>query len=180
MTLEDFDVPFDGYFAERQYVTTFAKNIVHEDLYDLGLEPLLRNGPLVELGCGLGTFLEILGGLRPDLKMIGIDGRSTYLDEARTRINQNTELRQARFDNLPFPNSSVPLIYSHRIYQYCNEKSYPEIAREISRVLKSGGVYISVEGMKEYKHAFIEAGLISLIDDDYNIGVFRKENGELK
>jgi len=160
------------YFSDTCFAESTA-NWLPSQLNRLGLADILEKGPFVDLGCGLGTVLEELQKEYPNLPMIGVDCDAVCLEKAKSRVSENTVLIKAFLQYLPFDNDSIPIMFSHKIYQLCNEKTYPEIACEIHRTLQPGGIYIASEDMRNYKDAFLNLGLV-LIDEDNNI--FRKPN----
>ena len=160
--------PFKGYFSGRN----FAKHLTEWlpwKLRELGLSKLLDNGPVVDLGCGLATTLEELARAYPNVQVISVDINSEYLADAKARIPANASLIKTFLKELPIRNGSIPIAISHKIYQLENEKTYSQIAKEIHRILKAGGVYFSLEDMKKYMEPFKRLGLIPVQDEYYAI-----------
>ena len=55
-----------------------------------------------------------------------------------------------------------------------NEESYPNIAKEIASVLKSGGVYFSKErDVVKYRDVFVDLGLAEIYSDNFT-AIFHK------
>jgi GT2 family glycosyltransferase/SAM-dependent methyltransferase len=96
--------------------------------------------PILDVGCGDGTFARILfNGLTLEA---GVDADEEEIERARaTRCYD--DLRVARAEDLPFESEEFATIYSNCVLEHV-----PDILaalREIHRVLKPGGVlYITV------------------------------------
>lgn len=92
---------------------------------------------IVELGCGQSSNLELLAYMHNDIEFAGIDLYPTYPDQ---RDYPNIKIIEGDYHALPFDNNSVDIIFSIESLCYSSNKS--KVLEEVSRVLKSGGIYI--------------------------------------
>lgn len=148
--------------------TTFAESVADwlpYKLEKLGLTQLLREGPFVDFGCGLGTVIATFQKKYPNIQFIGIDRDQECLDKAREIVLPNTRLIRAPLNHTSLGDDSIVIAFSHKIYQLCNEETYPAIAKEIHRTLKKGGIYYASEGMQDYKNPFLNLGLVPIYED---------------
>ncbi|HLC91179.1 MAG TPA: class I SAM-dependent methyltransferase [Candidatus Nanoarchaeia archaeon] len=135
-------------------------------LEQLGLAHLLNDGPFADLGCGLGTVIATFQQKYPHIRFIGIDRNRECLDEARKIVSPDTLLIQASLRAISLRDNSLAVVFSHKIYQLCNEETYAEIAKEIHRTLRTGGVYFASEPMIDYKRPFLELGLVPMYEKE--------------
>ena len=133
--------PFNGYFSDKDFAETVAELLPIR--LGKGLEKLLEKGPFVDLGCGAGHVLAAFQERYPNLKTIGIDINDDYLKEAKKRSPKSSVI-EADLEKLPFEDNSIPVLFSSKIYQMCNEDNVEKILNEVFRVLKPGseGVYL--------------------------------------
>lgn len=122
-----------------------------------------NNGILVDFGCGTGRFVRFFGA--KGYSVIGVDITPEMLSEARRfGLPQGSELHLIDGVSLPFPDQSVNIIWVCGVLKFslfapgsvCRGGSglivnepftpvYYEIAREMFRVLKLGGLVVNVE-----------------------------------
>jgi len=128
----------------------------------LDLESKLMNGPMVYMGCGTDAILGPVQEAYPKAQTIGIDKKIWVLQQAKLNSPLTqfvlADLRKA----LPFDDNTIPILYSRRLYQLCNEKpeDFVPILKESFRVLKPGdeGVYLLfAEGSFDGDELFYQA-----------------------
>jgi len=161
----------DCYYSGTNYAESMVNWLPYK-LKELGRANLLDDGPFVDFGCGLGTVIAEFQKKYLDIQFIGIDRDQRCLDEARKIVLPNTRLLRAPLNQTSLEDDSIAIAFSHKIYQLCNEENYSAIAEEIHRTLKRGGVYCASEPMQDYKHPFLELGLVPIYEDQSII--FRK------
>jgi ubiquinone/menaquinone biosynthesis C-methylase UbiE len=97
-----------------------------------------RELTLVDLACGSGAFLVDLKATFPRAAIAGVDLSPAYLDEARAR--SGAAVVQALAERLPFADASLDGIACIYLFHELPPKIRPQVAAEIARVLKPGGV----------------------------------------
>ncbi len=108
------------------------------------LEDLLsRESLILDLGCGYGRALEILGDQRYR-NLLGFDSASAMVAAARKRV-PDAYFAIAETPYLPLPNGSVAAVLLFAVLTCVpNDAAQQAIIREIDRVLRPGGLlYIS-------------------------------------
>jgi len=96
----------------------------------------LKNSKIIELGSGNTVFLDY--ARKQGLDIIGLDVNPRGVKESPQVI--------ARIEQLPFPDATFDVIYSSFIFDsYVYNQNPDMMAKEILRILKPGGAYISFE-----------------------------------
>ncbi len=93
---------------------------------------------VVDLGCGTGFFTNILASKYKHV--LGVDLSKKMLEFAESKASYPIEWIEADAYHLPFEDGSIDLVYSNLMIQWCNPLS--ELLKEITRVLKPGGLFI--------------------------------------
>jgi ubiquinone/menaquinone biosynthesis C-methylase UbiE len=114
--------------------------------YEAVLANIPRTNKILDIGCGTGMLLSLLGG-RAEL-VIGIDFSPEMLQKARRRAT-GAPLVLADADHLPFIDGSFDVVVSITLLQ--NMPNPAATLREFARVLKSNGTAI-ITSLK-YKHS---------------------------
>jgi SAM-dependent methyltransferase len=99
-------------------------------------------GVFVDLGCGTGEDLRLLGAQHPaaDVRLIGVDAHAPAVTIAIARMEADSRFsfQHARLDGrLPFEDGSVDIVYSHNLLECLADR--PAFAREVARILRPGG-----------------------------------------
>ena len=92
---------------------------------------------VMDLGCGGGATGDYFRRLDPNLYWIGLDLRSSPEVSTRNRMDNFVSYDGVR---IPFKNDSIDMIYCHQVFEHVEKPHL--LIREISRVLKSGGVFV--------------------------------------
>ena len=105
-----------GFWSEKEVKKTYlnkAKQYVwNKDYFERTLLPLFalkEDSTVVDVGCGLGFFTEMLSVHVPKGKVLGIDLDSKLIEEAQKRVDtlrdrEVLEFRTGDASNLPLPN----------------------------------------------------------------------------
>lgn len=118
----------------------------------LGIEPLGENANVLEIGSNTGASLTAIAQSLPDANVIGIDISESMVTECQTylsdmrdegRIGKNVNVQLGDATKLNFPNQSIDLVVSGGTLSFVNNRE--EAIKEISRVLKPGGTFLSLE-----------------------------------
>lgn len=100
--------------------------------------PNKSNISIVDLGCGTGFFTNILASKYEHV--YGVDLSKEMLEFAESKSTYKIEWIEADAFKLPFEENSIDVIYSNLMIQWCNPLA--DLLKEISRVLKPGGLFI--------------------------------------
>jgi hypothetical protein len=121
--------------------------------------------PILDLGCGDGTFARILfNGVTVDA---GVDANADEVERAR-RNRCYAEVRASRIESLPFETGTFATAYSNCVLEHV--KPIEAALREVSRVLKPGGcLYLTVPSPRcttylLWRAVFARLGLRRLAD----------------
>jgi SAM-dependent methyltransferase len=126
--------PDDWAVSEEQQLPTYS-----EALGRVGLE---RGHAVLDVGCGVGTFLGLVAerGGRP----FGVDASSALLDLARERV-PGAELRVGEMEALPYADGRFDLVTGFNSFFFANDMV--AALREARRVARPGAaVVIQVYG----------------------------------
>lgn len=102
------------------------------------LSPGLDSANVVDLGCGTGYFTTRLAERFMPAALKGIDLAQGMLDYARQHYGDCATWVCDDAESLALPDRSVDLIFSNLAFQWCER--LPQLAEELARVLKPGGV----------------------------------------
>lgn len=102
---------------------------------------------LIDLGCGGGGFLAEVNCNWPMLNLTALDLSPAYLARARTALGKakNVNFRQQPAEATGLPDASFDIVTSVYLFHELPPKVRREVAAEIARLLKPGGVYIHTD-----------------------------------
>lgn len=112
---------------------------LHDDL-DGWLEPVIANGPFLDLGCGGGMLMAAAADLHPGISVVGIDVSMTWLVVAKRLVTERGGrpfLAAAMAEALPLADESIPAIISLDVIEHVRQPD--AYLAEINRVLAVGG-----------------------------------------
>jgi len=110
--------------------------------HPLGIDSALRDllgagkGPCLEIGCGTGEWAAMVRGL--GWTPIGVDLSAGMLSHARGRL----PIAQADAVHLPVTSSAVAAAIT--VMVHTDMPRYPDVLREVTRVLRPGGSLVHV------------------------------------
>ncbi|HEY5049233.1 MAG TPA: methyltransferase domain-containing protein [Rhizomicrobium sp.] len=109
-----------------------------------------RKSTLLDIGCGTGRFLRFVKSVQPELKTIAVDLSEPYLDRARKtlRRQRGVQFLAAPAENMPLRDASIDAAVSIYLFHELPPKIRVEVAREIGRVLKPGGIFVLAESIQ--------------------------------
>ncbi|WP_428410235.1 class I SAM-dependent methyltransferase [Hyphococcus sp.] len=102
---------------------------------------------LLDLGCGGGGFLADVKDNWPMLSVTGLDLSPAYLGRARAALGgaKNAIFIQQPAEKTGLPDASFDIVTSVYLFHELPPKVRDEVAAEIARLLKPGGVYIHAD-----------------------------------
>jgi SAM-dependent methyltransferase len=101
---------------------------------------------LLEVGCGVGAVLAVLGQEYPGVRLSGLDIESKQLEFARThlvRAGVEATLTEGDALALPFEDESFDHVWMMWFLEHLADP--PEALREVRRVLVAGGAVTAIE-----------------------------------
>jgi ubiquinone/menaquinone biosynthesis C-methylase UbiE len=122
------------YSKENKPITGYPQKLIS---YLYNLFNMAENKKLLEVGCGRGDFLNAFSKMK--LRTYGVD-----ISDFAKEFCHNSEIKTANLENerLPYGDNTFDYVYSKSLIEHFY---YPEkIYREIFRVLKPGGVVITL------------------------------------
>jgi ubiquinone/menaquinone biosynthesis C-methylase UbiE len=110
----------------------------HRGGLDEVLADLLGSGEGVclDVGCGTGSYAAPTSAL--GWTALGVDLSAGMLSHARTRL----PISRADATRLPIADASVPAAIS--VMVHTDMPAYPDVLREVERVLRPGGVFVHI------------------------------------
>ena len=102
---------------------------------------------LLDLGCGVGTFLREVKHNWPALDATAVDLSPAYLGKARTNLAKYKSISfvEANAECSGLPDQSFDLITSVYLFHELPPKARANVVAEMARVLRPGGVVIHVD-----------------------------------
>jgi ubiquinone/menaquinone biosynthesis C-methylase UbiE len=101
---------------------------------------------LLEVGCGVGAVLGILGEAFPGIALAGVDIEERQIETARAHLGAlglSADLRVADAGHLPFPDESFDHVWMMWFLEHVPDPV--TVLREARRVLVTGGALTAIE-----------------------------------
>jgi ubiquinone/menaquinone biosynthesis C-methylase UbiE len=180
--LRNFHYQTDGYLSARS-----------ADLYDFQVEVLfngaadamrrqalvalashlkgrrLSDQPLLDVACGTGRFLAAIKHNYPRLPVTGLDLSRPYLAKAGQALGRWswTRLVEGAAEHLPFADASFAAVTSIYLFHELPRRVRAEVAGEIARVLRPGGMVVLVDSLQRGDEPAFD-GLLDLFPAAYH------------
>lgn len=125
-----------------------------------------KKATLLDVGAGTGRFLSFVKSVQPDLKAIALDLSEPYLQRARRalRDRDNVEFIEGPAEKIPLKASSVDAVVSIYLFHELPPKVRADVAKEIARVLKPGGIFVLADSI-QYGDASAFDGLLDVFPE---------------
>jgi len=104
-----------------------------------------KNGKILDVGCGNGTFLKFIHTIRPDIKLYGVDVSKDFINEYPHYIR----FKEASGDKLPFKSNVFDLVFCQHVLEHVQNPE--DFIKEFRRVTKNYIVIIT----PNYKKTFL-------------------------
>ena len=95
---------------------------------------------VLDIGCGTGRLLELLGQRHPDTVLTGLDLAPNMLRQAAERLPEAVSLVQGDAEQLPFTADTFSLVLSSSTFQWLDQ--LVPCFEEVFRVLKPEGNFV--------------------------------------
>lgn len=105
--------------------------------------PLVEQGLLLELGCGVGAELAHVHRRRPDLRLLGVERSPTHAAAARRRVGDIATVMQADATRLPLPDGCVDETLTIWVLEHVDNPD--AVVAEALRVLRADGTLVCTE-----------------------------------
>ena len=103
---------------------------------------------VLDVGCGTGTLSIMIKQRYPAGDVVGLDGDPQILEIARSKAkDRKVDIRfeQGMSFDLPFPDASFDAVITSMMLHHLERDDKQKTAREIFRVLRSGGWLIGMD-----------------------------------
>jgi ubiquinone/menaquinone biosynthesis C-methylase UbiE len=134
-----------GYTDEEQQRLVDQAEHWRDELILAGTE-LAPGTRLLDVGCGVGAVLAILGGAFTGISLAGVDIEERQIDAARQHLASrglHADLRHADAGALPFENGSFDHVWMTYFLEHVDDPVV--VLREARRVLAPGGALTAIE-----------------------------------
>jgi ubiquinone/menaquinone biosynthesis C-methylase UbiE len=166
---------------------------LHHELTARGI----RGRRLLDIACGTGGFLREVKANYPRLAVTALDLSPFYLDAARRNLApwSATDFIEAAAEAMPLPDASIDIATCIYLFHELPHRLRRQVAGEIARVLKPGGLLIFVDSLQlgdapdydalldYFPRAFHEPYYADYVRDDldalFGEAGLRREGGDL-
>ena len=102
-----------------------------------------RRGRALDIGCGFGE-IDILLAKNTDFQIVGCDISEVAVKVAKenvrkAKLENRIQIEEKDVYSLKYPDESFDVVLS---FGYVSAATYPEVQKEVARVLKPGGILI--------------------------------------
>lgn len=128
-----------GYKSNSSREATFVLTVKNT----LDLLKNKKSGRILDIGCGFGE-IDVILAQNTDFEIIGCDISEIAIGAARENIRRanlenRIKIEEGDVYSLKYPDGYFDVVLS---FGYVSAATYPEVQREVSRVLKPGGILI--------------------------------------
>lgn len=109
-----------------------------------------RTVTFFDLACGNGRFLTQILDAFPRMPVTGLDLSPAYADAARARVApwRQADIVVGQAEALPLPDASLDALTCVFLFHELPPRVRRDVAREIARVLKPGGVFVFADSLQ--------------------------------
>lgn len=120
--------------------TPVQQRVLQHLIQLIGQYPFAPNATVLDIGCGTGRLLELLGHCFPGTALTGLDLAPNMLQQAAERLPATVRLVQGDAEQLPFGNSSFQMVLSSSTFQWLDTLQC--CFEEVRRVLEPEGLFL--------------------------------------
>ena len=128
------------FLARRNFILQGYYTLVIDEII-MYIKEHLKNGKILDLGCGEGTITNVFAKNLKDFFLIGIDYSKDAIDLATDYLNDNSLFLVGDVNNIPVEDNSVDVVLDFLS---------PFSSNCILKVLKEDGFFIKVIPTKNY------------------------------
>jgi len=126
---------------EPEYFTEYKIR----DLKRVSSELKLLPGNILDFGTGVGNSIPFLVKYFKEAKIHGVDVSEKSLAIARNRFGSLAEFSSFDGEFLPYTNELFDIAFAACVFHHIPLKKHLHLIQEISRTLKSGGIFMIYE-----------------------------------
>ena len=120
--------------------TPVQQRVLQHLIQQLGQYSFAPDATVLDIGCGTGRLLELLGRCFPGVVLTGLDLAPNMLQQAAERLPATVRLVQGDAEQLPFADSCFQLVLSSSTFQWLDTLQY--CFEEVRRVLEPEGLFL--------------------------------------
>ena len=111
---------------------------------------IMTNANILDVGCGNGNSYDLFKLKNGSIRWIGID--LLVSPEVNQRNRKDCDFVSFNGEELPFRDSAFEVVFSKQVFEHVMRPE--KLLKEISRVLKVGGIFIGSVSYLEPYHSF--------------------------
>jgi 2-polyprenyl-3-methyl-5-hydroxy-6-metoxy-1,4-benzoquinol methylase len=97
---------------------------------------------LLDVGCGIGTLHDHLGGTFA--RICGVDVSEVSIEAAKTR-HPEFEYRVMEANEIPYPAATFDIVTAINVLHHVDPEAWPDFVLELKRVIRPGGIACIIE-----------------------------------
>lgn len=153
--------------APKDYDKGVVKTIpLYDELHRQTLDLAGRGGTQprawLEAGCGTGTFAEKAAARYPGVELSLIDPMEDMLSVAREQLRGNASVKDIRLagsENADYPDASFDIATAILAHHYFQPEGRRRATENIFRMLKPGGMFVTIEHVAPQTERGLEIAL---------------------
>lgn len=138
-----------------------------------------RTVAYADIACGPGSFLRQVRRAFPRLPALALDLSEAYLREARRELGRRPKMQLlvAKAEALPLPDAALDVATCIYLFHELPPEIRRDVAREIARVMKPGGLFILVDSLQAGDEPDYD-GLLEVFPELFHEPYFRSYLGD--
>jgi ubiquinone/menaquinone biosynthesis C-methylase UbiE len=139
------DIPA-GYYFQVMAKGSGVQRFWHRKKFEEVAKKIGKSDRLLDIGCGPGSFLFVVGQIKPDVQAVGVDVASRQIEFAIKNVQSqfkqgNISFQKLKSDDvkLPFPDESFDKVTCIEVIEHIHPHLAMKLLEEARRVLKPTG-----------------------------------------